>query len=173
MTKVKNIKFACLLVLLLCETVAGQDLPPEVLADSYLIEATMAIESGDLEASLQAFRKAEVLDVKPLSELTYAYGKAQVEHTSEKAWREGLLLLKKFIIETGRSSEFYTPALRLLLTAEAKLKEAELKLSLEERLPEIRRRISTQMVRVEGGQFTMGAYRSRCSAAKTKNQRTA
>ena len=48
------------------------------------------------------------------------------------------------------------PALELLVAMEARLEAAERQARLQDRLPEIRKKINAQMVRVEGGTFIMG-----------------
>ena len=65
-------------------------------------------------------------------------------------------MLTEFIAEAGWESERYTQALELLLAVQAKLDAAEERAPLEERLPDILEAVNAEMVRVEGGSFTMG-----------------
>lgn len=148
---------AFLLVLFLCGPVAAQDLPPDILADKLLLEATGAIESGENEKALRALREIEALDVEPPTMFAYFYGKTLVEHgVGADAWRKAHTLLAAFVTGVDRASEYYTPTLELLLAAEAKLRAAERPARLADRLPAIVGEVSSQMVRVEGGSFTMG-----------------
>ena len=54
-----------LVVLFLSGPVVAQDLPPDILADQYLLEATEAMEQGELLKALRAFEKIEALEVEP------------------------------------------------------------------------------------------------------------
>ena len=146
-----------LLVLLLSGPAVAQDLPTYMRADKYLLEATRAMEGDDRQEALRAFEKFEAMDVEPTPSFAYLYGKALVEHgTGAEAWRKGQSLLTQFVIAAGRDSEDYTTILELLLTAESKLDASERQETLDERLPDILSWMDAQMVRVEGGSFTMG-----------------
>ena len=153
---------------------AAQELPPDILADQYLLEATEAMEQGEGYKALRAFGKIEALNIEPPPMFAYSYGQFLVEHSAlPEDWRKGQSLLKQFVISAGRDSEYYTPSLKLLSAVEAKLEEAAPKYSLaelraersrraahaaqlKEHLPEILRQVDAQMVRIEGGTFIMG-----------------
>ena len=152
----------------------AQDLPPDILADQYLLEATEAMEQGELQKAERAFRKIEVLKVEPPPLFAYLYGKLLAEYgDGVEALRKGQSLLKQFVISAGRDSEYYTQTLELLSMVEAKLETtkraaqrvAEIKAGLleagifTERLLELLLKVDAQMVRVEGGTFTMGCTR--------------
>ncbi len=140
-----NTALSFLLVLLLHSPVLAQDLPPDILADQYLLEARKALEKGDPRAALQAFGKIEALDTEPPPEFAFFYGKMLMEHSMEPGeLLKGQALLKEFVISAGRGSAHYTPALELLSEAEAKIAAVE--------GPEM----AMAMVRVEGGSFIMG-----------------
>ena len=161
-----------LFVLFLYSPAAAQDLPPDMLADQYLLEATAALENGELQKAERAFKKIEALDVKPPPTFAYFYGKLLAEYgVGPEVWRKGQSLLKQFVISAGRASEYYTPTLKLLSMVAAKLeaaeraaqaaersaqREAKLRARLLEALPEVLHKVDAQMVRVEGGTFTMG-----------------
>ncbi len=148
---------AFLLVLFLVGPALAQELPPDILADKYLLEAMEALESGDQQKALQAFQKIEALDVEPPPMFAYLYGKLLVEQgAGVDAWRQGQSLLTQFAIAIGRDSEHYTPTLELLLAVEARLAAAERQARFEDRLPEVLQRVNSQLVRVEGGSFAMG-----------------
>ena len=146
-----------LLVLSLSDLAAAQGLPPDIRADKLVLEAARAIESGDAEQVWRALREIEALDVEPPPMFAYVRGRALAEFgDGEAAWREGRLLLARFAIAVGRDSEHYTPALEAILAAERRLRAAARLARLRGRLPEILQEVNAQMVRVEGGTFTMG-----------------
>ena len=114
-----------LFVLFLYGPPRAQDLPPAILADQYLLEATEAMEQGALQKAERAFKKIEALEVEPPPPFAYFYGKLLAEHgVGPEVWRKGQALLKQFVLSAGRESEYYTPTLKLLSMVEAKL-EAE------------------------------------------------
>ena len=117
--------FPFLVVLLLSGLVVAQDLPPHILADQYLLEATEALEQGELLKAERAFKKIEALEVEPPPLFAYFYGKLLAEHgVGPEVWRKGQTLLKQFVIGAGRDSDYYTPTLKLLSAVEAKLEAA-------------------------------------------------
>lgn len=198
-----------LVVLFLCSPAVAQDLPPDMLADQYLLEAAAAMEQGELLKAERAFKKIEALEVEPPPTFAYFYGKLLTEHgVGPEVWRQGQALLKQFVISAGRDSEYYTPALRLLSAVEAKLeaarhaqaddaayaqaaaqdtpegyatylqeypggrhvaaaRAAQRRLSAEAARQRILVQVNAQMVRIEGGTFTMGCpggFFSACDA---------
>lgn len=60
-----------LMVLTYCGWAVAQDLPPDILADQYLLEAAKAMGQGDVQAALQAFGKIEALGTEPPLEFLY------------------------------------------------------------------------------------------------------
>jgi formylglycine-generating enzyme required for sulfatase activity len=132
-------------------------LPPEILADQYLLEARKALEKGDSQKAIQALGKIEALDIDPPPEFAFFAGKMLVENSTEpESLLKGQALLKEFVISAGRGSAHYTAALELLSEVGAKVEEARHLAKFREILP--------QMVRIEGGTFTMG-----CSIQKRKD----
>ena len=117
--------FSFLFVLFLCGPATAQDLPPDILADQYLLEATEALEQGELLKEERAFKKIEALEIEPPPMFAYFYGKLLTEHgVGPEVWRKGQALLKQFVISAGRDSEYYTPTLKLLSAVDAKLEAA-------------------------------------------------
>ena len=103
--------FPFLIVLFFCSPVVAQDLPPDMLADQYPLEATEAMEQGELVKAVRAFEKIEALEVEPPPLFAYFYGKLLAEHgVGPEVWRKGQALLKQFVISAGRALEYYTPA---------------------------------------------------------------
>ena len=104
------------------QTVA-QELPPEILADQYLLEATRALENGEPETAIQAFLKIEALDTEPPQDYVFYYGKLLVEHgESRSELIKGQSLLKQYVLSIAKDSEHYKPTLELLSSAGTKLK---------------------------------------------------
>ncbi len=198
-----------LFVLFLYGPVGAQDLPPDILADQYLLEATEAMEQGELQTANRAFKKVEALEIEPPPTFAYFYGKLLAEHgVGPEVWRKGQALLKQFVLSAGRASEYYTPTLKLLSRVEAKLeaarhaqaddaayaqaaaqdtpegyatylqeypagrhvaavRAAQRRLSAEAARQRILVQVNAQMVRIEGGTFTMGCqggFFSACDA---------
>ena len=146
-----------LLALSIAGPAVAQDLPHDVLADKLVLEAGAALASGDPQHASRALQEIEALDVEPPAMFAYVKGRLLAAHgDGEEAWREGRLLLAQFAVAAGRDSEHYSPALEAIVAAEARLKAAARLARLKGRLPEILRDVSAQMVRVEGGTFTMG-----------------
>ena len=201
--------FTFLFVLFLYGPAVAQELPPDILADQYLLEATEAMEKGELQKANQAFKKIEALNIEPPPLFAYLYGKLLAEYgAGPEIWRKGQALLKQFVISAGRESDYYTPTLKLLSMVEAKLeagrraqaddaayaeaaaqdtpegyatyvqrypagrhvgaaRAAQRRLSAEAARQRILVQMNAQMVRIEGGTFTMGCpggFFSACDA---------
>ena len=122
-----TVALACLLLILGSGRPAvALDLPADVLADQYLLEATEALEQGDPQTALWAFEQIEVLDTEPPEEFLFFYGKLLVEHgTTVEDVRKGESLLKQFVINVEKTSEHYRPTLKLLSVVRKKFEESE------------------------------------------------
>ncbi len=144
-----------LFVLLLHGSALAQDLPPDILADQYLLEASKALEKGDTQAALRAFGKIEALDTDPPQEFAFFYGKMLVENSAVlDDLLKGQALLKEFVVSAGRGSAHYTPALELLSGLEAKLASARAAQRAAE-IQELLSVVNKQMERIESGTPTM------------------
>ena len=137
-------------VILLCYGVpTAQDLPPDMLADQYLLAATTALQNQARQAAISAFQKIEALDITPPTEFFYFYGKVLVGNgvatNTVPSIEKGQSLLKKYIAAAGREAEHYRSALEVLNTAEEYWQT-----------PEVVRKVDAQMVRIAGGTFIMG-----------------
>ncbi len=118
----KRFTVAIAIIAVCCGQVSAQDLPPDILADQYLLEAKRALESGKPETAIQAFRKIEALETEPPLEYAFFYGKLLVEHgASLDELLKGQSLLKQYVLSSARDSAYYTPTLELLSAVEAKL----------------------------------------------------
>ena len=120
----KNVDLWC--VSCWCCVLAGsQDLPPGVLADLYLLEATTALENGEPQQAIRAFEKIEALDIEPPLVFLFFYGKLLVEHgTAVDDWRKGQALLKQFILNIEKDADQYVPTLKLLSVPGKRIEEA-------------------------------------------------
>ena len=167
MMRITLIPACFMLILGLGGLAGGQDLPAEILADQYLLEATEALEKGDPQTALRAFGKIKALDIEPPPEFPYFYGKLLVANSTEiNDLLKGQSLLKQFVMNVDKTSEHYAPTLRLLTIVESKLAKASQRKAEEaqQRAEQTRRKDllpslqqqQRQMVRVEGGTFTMG-----------------
>ena len=113
-------------VLTCCGWAAAQDLPPDILADQYLLEAAKAMEQGNAQAALRAFGKIEALGTEPPLEFLYFYGKLLVENgTAFNDVLKGQSLLKQYVLMIERTSEHYRPTLALLSIAGDKLEKID------------------------------------------------
>ena len=141
-------------VLTYCGWAAAQDLPPDILADQYLLEAGRAMEQGDAQAAIRAFEKIEALDTEPPLEFLYFYGKLLVENSNAlDDVLKGQSLLKQYVLSIEKTSEHYRSTLELLSMAGSKLKEINARQEWEP--------LGLVMIRVEGGSFTMGCQSGR------------
>ena len=152
---------ACFMLNLGFGGLAGsQDLPPEILADQYLLEAAEAFEQGEPRRAIQAFEKIETLDTEPPGEFLFFYGKLLVEHgTAVDDLRKGEGLLKQFILNIEKDAEQYRPTLKLLSVAAKKVerqRRAERQRQAEQQRQAEEPWLKLRMVRVEGGTFRMG-----------------
>ena len=103
---------------------AAQDLPDDILADQYLLQATKALENDDPQSALRAFEKIEALDVEPPPEFLFFYGKLLVEHsTVPDDLLRGQSYLKQYVLNIEKGSEHYRPALELLMVVEERMGE--------------------------------------------------
>ena len=132
-------------VLLGSFTEAAAQLPPEIMADRYLVQAERLMNEKDYKAALEAMEKIVALqkehDLKLPGEFHFKY--AQV------ALSAGLLeaaidSVSKYLVVVGRAGKFYREALELLDQAEQKQAEP------------IQMSILPEMVAIPGGSFRMG-----------------
>ena len=137
-------------ILLYYGTPVAQELPDDILADQYLLAARDALQKQDRQAAINAFQKIEALDVTPPAEFFYFYGKVLVENGiatgNGQSIEKGQSLLKKYVVTSGREAEYYHNALEVLNSVEGQAEAAQRVTNL----------IDAQMVRIEGGNFTMG-----------------
>ncbi len=120
-----RVALAVLLIFVFCGSAVSQDLPPDILADQYLVEGIDALDNEDWEKAIKAFRKIEALDIEPPVMFPFYYGKALFENSTVlDDLLKGQLLLKRFVTNTDRGSKHSkhsTVALQLLADVEQKL----------------------------------------------------
>ena len=123
----RTLILVCFMLVLCSGGLAGsQDLPPEVLADLYLLEATTALENGEPQQAIRAFEKIEALDIEPPLVFLFFYGKLLVEHgTAVDDWRKGQALLKQFILNIEKDADEYVPTLKLLSASRKRIEKTE------------------------------------------------
>ncbi len=126
-------------------TEAAAQLPPEIMADRYLVQAERLMKEKDYKAALEAMEKIVALqkehDLKLPDEFHFKY--AQI------AMSAGLLeaaidAVSRYLVAAGRTGKFYREALELLDQAEQKQAEP------------IQMSILPEMVMIPGGSFRMG-----------------
>lgn len=115
-----------LLIVCFCGPAVAQDLPPDILADQYLLQVRSALAEGDTQTALEAFRQIEALDTVPPPEFAFFYGRFLVENgTALDDLLKGRSFLTSYVISIPRESERYVPSLELLSLAAEKLEAAE------------------------------------------------
>ena len=124
-------------------TEAVAQLPPEIMADRYLVQAERLMKEKDYKAALEAMEKIVALqkehDLKLPDEFHFKY--AQI------AMSAGLIeaaidAVSRYLVAAGRTGKFYREALELLDQAEKKQAEGT--------------PILPEMVVIPGGSFRMG-----------------
>ena len=175
-----TLTLACfILSLCYCGMAVSQDLPDDILADQYLLEAKKALANGEPQTARRAFGKIEALDTEPPLEFFFYYGKLLVEYgTAEDDVRQGQALLKQYVVNIEKGSDQYMATLELLSVAGGKIEKDERRQTeeatrqaeaqerttrLKELLPSLLENLKQQMVTVPGGTFTMGCTEEQSS----------
>ena len=98
---------------------ASIDLPPEMMADKYLIKAEQLHAKEDYAGALKLMEKVNALQkeysIKLPDGFHFKYARTALSAGSIKIALESI---DKYLSETGRKGEFYTDALALLLEVE-------------------------------------------------------
>ena len=175
-----TLTLACfILSLCYCGMAVSQDLPDDILADQYLLEAKKALANGEPQTARRAFGKIEALDTEPPLEFFFYYGKLLVEYgTAEDDVRQGQALLKQYVVNIEKGSDQYMATLELLSVAGGKIEKDERRQTeeatrqaeaqerttrLKELLPSLLENLKQQMVTVPGGTFAMGCTEEQSS----------
>ena len=106
--------------------VAVAQLPPEILADSYLVRAERLMADENYGAALNMLDKIIALqrehDLTLPEEFHFKYAQMAL---SAGSFQTALESVKKYLVRAGRDGEFYREALKLLDAAEEKFQQAE------------------------------------------------
>ena len=101
-------------------TVAASQLPPEIMADRYLLQAERFLAEGDYVAALDAMNEVVALqsehDLKLPDEFDFKYAQVAFSAGLNDAAIDSVT---RYLVAAGREGEFYREALALLDEAEA------------------------------------------------------
>ena len=112
--------------LLLSGGVAAVQLPPEIQADRYLLDAERAIQEQDFESAKTAMDRILELQTQHDLELPEEFPFRYAEVLARlELYDEAVELVTQYLMLTGRDGEHYRAALELLSDAEAAMAEAE------------------------------------------------
>ncbi len=130
-------------VLLGLFTIAAAQLPPDVVADKYLVQAERLIAAKRYGAALEVMDKIVALqrehDLALPEEFHFKYARAALSAGSIKTAMDSA---NKYLAAAGRAGEFYREALELLVKAEGRL-------------------LAPEMVEIRAGSFRMGCVSGR------------
>ena len=111
-------------VLLACVTVPATQLPPEILADRYLVQAERLMKEKDHAAALEAMNKIIALQKEHgltlPDEFHFKYAQIAMSAGLFEAARAAV---NRYLVAAGRAGKFYREALELLDQAEKKRAE--------------------------------------------------
>ncbi len=132
-------------VLLGSFTEAAAQLPPEIMADRYLVQAERLMKEKDFKAALEAMEKIVALqkehDLKLPDGFHFKYAQIAMSAGLHEAAIDSV---SRYLVAAGREGKFYREALELLDQAEKKQAEP------------IQMPILPEMVVIPGGSFRMG-----------------
>ena len=119
-------------------TVAAAQLPPDVVADKYLVQAERLIAAERYGAALEVMDKIVALqrehDLALPEEFHFTYARAALSAGSIKTAMDSV---NRYLSAAGREGEYYREALALLVKAEGRL-------------------LAPEMVEIRAGRFRMG-----------------
>ena len=145
-------------VLLGSFTGAAAQLPPEIMADRYLVEAEQLIAKKDYGAALELMNKIVALQQEHNFTLPDVFHFKYAELAlSAGSFRAAIDSVNKYLGTAGREGKFYWEALELLVAAEQK----EQRRKQEEARQKQFHPILPEMVVIPGGRFRMGCVSGR------------
>ena len=147
-----------------CFTAAAAQLPPEIMADRYLLQAERLIAEKNHKAALEVMDKIVALQrehgLTLPDEFHFKYAQIAMSAGSIKAVIDSV---NKYLATAGRGGQFYREALELLDEAEqeeARRKQRRKRVEARRKQEEARRKqirpILPEMVVIPGGRFQMG-----------------
>ena len=108
-----------------CLTLSAAQLPPDVLVDKYLLQATMLSEEKNHEGALEAMDRVVVLqkehDLTLPEDFPFHYAQTALAAGSVQAAIDSA---SRYLSAAGREGMYYREALELLVKAERKLPES-------------------------------------------------
>ena len=128
-------------------SVAAQ-LPPEIMADRYLVQVERLIAENDYAAALDTMNEIVALQIMLPDMFHFKYAQVALGAGSSEAAIDSVT---KYLATTGRAGEFYRDALELLDEAEAQAAQE----ALETRVFD-----GMEFVWVPAGEFRMGSRSS-------------
>ena len=158
------------LLMLLPATVLAMQLPPEVQADRFVLQAERAMQEQDFVGAKAAMDAILELQTQHNLELPEEFSFRYAEVLERLGlYDEAIETVTRYLAAVGRDGQYYREALELLDVAEVKLSEqeaaellAEAERALAERLQREREErarnvlADMQFVAIPAGQFTMG-----------------
>ena len=101
---------------------AGQELPPEIQVDLYMVRADRHIQSQEWVAALEALDVVLALQAANDMETPDALWFQHAEVAMQAGYPQtAVTSLTRYLVETGREGEYYTDVLRLLDEAESRV----------------------------------------------------
>ncbi|MYG36973.1 MAG: hypothetical protein F4205_15970, partial [Gemmatimonadetes bacterium] len=98
---------------------AGQELPPEIQVDLYMVRADRHIQNQEWVAALEALDVVLALQAANDMETPDALWFQHAEVAMQAGYPQtAVASLTRYLVETGREGEYYTAALRMLDEAE-------------------------------------------------------
>ena len=146
-------------------TVAAAQLPPEIMADRYLLQAERFLAEGDYGAALEAMNEVVALQSEHNLTLPAEFDLKYAQVALAAGLNDAAIdSVTRYLVAAGREGEFYREALELLNNAEAAKAAAEAAAEAAMRQAgETRVFDGMEFVWVPAGEFRMGSTRVRIS----------
>lgn len=120
----KKIFKSLILATLISPVFVFADLPKEILADKYLIEATTELSGKNFQEAIKKFHLIEELNIEMPENFYYFYAQTTYQIDDFFKTKENI---EQYLKIGGRNSKFYKELLNLLIELEKNLKEEKIK----------------------------------------------
>ena len=164
--------FGLLLAAALAVVEGAAQLPPDIEADRYLVEAERHIRTGDHAAAQAALDRILALQAEHELALPepFWFQSAQVAY---QAGRYGAAVeaATRYLTTAGRAGAHYRAALALLDQATVAVAEQQAAAAIRRMPRTVRNRLGMEFVLIEPGTFAMGSARTEAGGSKTDNER--